>query len=516
MALLCLPGPGCSEPTVAARAVWIGSEHDVDGGRTLYSYAAGTRTESHIGALSGDGEDATGPLLVELEPRGRGALVRAVDNGWLHEIGSGTQVRGGYLDLARARSLPLALPSAREASNFLASGAGLWWLEPCPQALAVVPLGPDVVLTRDVDDGTIVPLRHVIAGGAGKPAPRSACPSAEVAYTAVSPTDAPRVILVATHGQASDLRAEVEAAIEVIEVPVAGAGTLTRSVVGQLPAGHVPVRLPDLRCNGGSACQVAAVDPDGAGVTFAVYGADCRLLRFDAATGKTRCAVAADAPPELSSAHLVAAISPDHYVFRDGLTLLRHDWRTGAQDSRSLPGDADDGFVRVTADGRVVVIGATSGPVLRADVDTLDILSIEQGVCANPQPPVISPSGRFAAWTCTINLQEGDPMMMADDEPDADALALGDVLRVSGAGIERYQGVPMWALAIDDAGDLLMHSRKNPRLDRETLLPSDPPRNLYVLAQDGELARIDGLEPDPERTVGVATGSYRWITARSL
>ena len=96
------------------------------------------------------------------------------------------------------------------------------------------------------------------------------------------------------------------------------------------------------------------------------------------------------------------------------------------------------------------------------------------------------------------------------------ALALGDVLRVSGAGIERYQGVPMWVLAIDDAGDLLMHSRKNPRLDRETLLPPDPPRNLYVLAQDGELARVDGLEPDPERSVGIVTGSYRWITARSL
>lgn len=505
---------GCSEATVAARAVWIGSEHELDGGRTLYAYAAGSMIVSHIGALSADGTDATGPLLVELEPRGRGVLVRAVDNGWLHEVGTGTQVRGGYIDLAGVRALPLTLPSAHEGSNFLASGAGLWWPEACPQALAVVPLGPDVVLTRDAD-GTIAPLRHVIAGDAGKPAPRSACTSAEVSFGAVSPTDAPRVVLVATRGQVPDVRAEQEAAIEVLEVPIAGAGPLTRSVVGKLPAGHVPVRLPDLRCTGGPACQLAAVDPDGAGVTFAVYGADCRLLRFDTATGESRCAVASDAPPELSSAHLIAAISGDHYVFRDGLTLLRHDWRTGEQDSRTLPGDADDAFVRVTADGRVVVIGATSGPVLRADVDALDILSIEQGVCANPQPPVISPSGRFAAWTCTIGLQEADGMMV-DDEPDADALALGDVVRVSGAGTSRYQGVPMWTLAIDDAGALLMHSRKTPRLDRETLLPPDPPRNLYVLAQDGELARIDSLEPDPERTQGISVGTYRWITARPL
>jgi len=298
-------------------------------------------------------------------------------------------------------------------------------------------------------------------------------------------------------------------------VPPSGAGSLTRTITGKLPAGHVPVRLPDLRCTGGPSCQLAAVDPDGEGVTFAVFGEACGLLGFDAKTGTTRCAVEVDAPPELSAQSLVAAISPDHYVFRDGLRLLRHNWRTGEQVTRTLPGSANDAFVRVTADGRAVVIGATSGPALRTDAGTLEVLNLEQGVCPNPQAPVISPSGRHIAWTCTLNLQQEGVMMM-DDEPDADALALGDVLRVSSAGLERVQGVPMWALAIDDDGDLLMHSRKNPRLDRETLLPPDPPRNLYVLAQDGELARVDGLEPDPERTVGLRLGSYRWITALPL
>ena len=37
----------------------------------------------------------------------------------------------------------------------------------------VVPLGAEVVLARDAVDGTIVPLRHVIAGSPGKPAPRA-------------------------------------------------------------------------------------------------------------------------------------------------------------------------------------------------------------------------------------------------------------------------------------------------------------------------------------------------------
>lgn len=513
LAALCVP-LGCGAPTVAARAVWIGSEHDVDGARTLFAYSAGSLLESHIGPLAEDPEAGQVPLLVELEPRGRGVLLRAVDNGWLHELGSGNQLRGGYIDLAHPRALPLRLPAGREATSFLASGAGLWWLEACPQALAVVPLAAEVALARDEVDGTIEPLRHVISG-AGKPVPRAGCTTTSVAYTTASASDAARVFLIATRGQAPDVRAAPEAEIELLAVATAGAGSLTRIVRGALPAGHVPVRLPDLRCTGGPACQLAAVDPDGEGLTFGVYGADCRLLRFDATTGETACAVAADAPPELSSARLIAAISRDHYVFRDGLTLLRHDWRTGEQATRTLPGDVDDAFVRVTADGRVVVIGATSGPALRADVDGLEVLSLEQGVCPSPQPPVISPSGRFVAWTCTLG-EQSDDGVVADDEPDADALALGDVLRVSGAGLDRFQGVPMWALAIDDDGDLLLHSRKNPRLDRETLLPPDPPRNLYVLAQDGELARIDGLEPDPERTVGLNLGTYRWITARPL
>ncbi len=509
--MLC--GLGCGAPTVAARAVWIGSEHDVDGGRTLFTYAAGVFGESHVGPLAQDAEVGEVQLLVELEPRGRGVLLRAVDQGWLHELGDETQVRGGYIDLAHPRSLPLALPVGREATSFLASGDGLWWIEPCASALAVVPLGAEVVLARDAVDGTIVPLRHVIAGSPGKPAPRAGCGSASAGYSVVSASDAPRVFLVATRGELPELRAAPEAGIDRLAVPTAGEGSLVRVMRGDLPPGYVPARLPDLRCTGGPACPLAAVDPDGEGLTFAVSGGDCRLLRFDASTGESSCVVAADAPPELRGEHLVAAISADHYVFRDGLTLLRHDWRTGARAIRSLPGASADAFVRVTSDGRVVVLGASSGPVLRVDETTLDVLSLEQGVCPNPQPPVISPSGRHVAWTCTL----GQPMADAvDEQPADDALALGDVLRVSAAGLERFQGVPMWALAIDDSGDLLLHSRKNRRLDRETLLPPKPPRNLYVLAQDGELARIDGLEPDPEQTVGQSLGSYRWITASPL
>lgn len=511
---LCLLQSGCT-PSVAARAVWIGSEHDVDGGRTLFAYAAGSFTSSRIAPLTGEADAEVGalPLLLELEPRGRGALVRAVDSGWLHEIGTESTLRAGYVDLAHQRVLPLALPSGRDAASFLAAGDGLWWFEDCPRALAVLPLAPELVLAREGEAGTVAPLRHLL--DASKPA-SPACDAGAIAHAVVSAADAPRLFAIAARGTSPDLRAEQEATIELLQVPRGeGSTQLQRIVQGSLPAGHVPVRLPGLQCGGGTACRIAAVDPDGMGLTVAVYGAGCRLLRFDAASGAASCAVAEDAPAELAAARMVAAISSDHYVFRDGLTLLLHDWRSGERVLRTLPGDPDDAFVRVTQDGRAVVLGSSRGPVLRGDAEGLDVLSLEQGLCPNPQPPVLSPSGAFVAWTCTISPPEDGPVQ-DDDEPAADALSLGDVIRVSGAGLERYQGVPMWALAIDDSGDLLIHSRKNPRLDHETLLPPDPPRNLYVLARDGELARIDGLEPDPEQSVGLAQDSYRWIAAQAL
>ncbi len=507
---------GCT-PSVAARAVWIGSAHDVDGGRTLFAYSAGSFTSSHIAPLAGEADAEVGelPLLLELEPRGRGVLVRAVDSGWLHEIGTGSTLRAGYVDLAHERVLPLALPSGRDAASFLAAGDGLWWFEDCPRALAVLPLAPELVLAREGEAGTVAPLRHLLDASAGKPAARACNPGA-IDHAVVSAADAPRLFLIAARGTSPDLRAEQEATIELWQVPRGdGAAQLQRVVQGSLPAGHVPVRLPGLQCSGGPACPIAAVDPDGMGLTLSVYGAGCRLLRFDAASGAASCAVADDAPAELAAARMVAAISSDHYVFHDGLTLLLHDWRTGKRVLRTLPGDPDDAFVRVTQDGRAVVLGSSRGPVLRGDAEGLDVLSLEQGLCPNPQPPVLSPSGAFVAWTCTISPPE-DGTLVNEDEPSADALSLGDVIRVSGAGLERYQGVPMWALAIDDSGDLLIHSRKNPRLDHETLLPPDPPRNLYVLARDGELARIDGLEPDPEQSVGLAQDSYQWIASQAL
>jgi len=500
---LTIAGAGCSQPAVDVRAVWIGATRTQDGGRTLHSYAAGTITTSRLGASSVDPVVADLPVLVELDPRGRGALVRAVDDGWLHELGGAGGLRVGYVDLSSMRALPLWVPDALASASFTATGDALTWTEGCPQMLAVMPLTPGLPLTREQHgaSSTLAPLRRALGPAQG------ACDGRmEVASAA----DAPVIFLLDARRDGDEVRVVEEAAIAALRYPAGADETMDLESLaqGRLPAGQIPLRLPALGC-ARSSCGAVAVDPAGEAVSVAVYGGDCRLLRFEVASGETVCAVTADAPAALQTERLVAAISGDHYVFREGLTVHRYDWRSGELSSRPLPGAVDEVFTRVTPDGRAVVVATYSGTALRVDATTIDLLSIERQPCTNPQPPVVSPSGRHLAWTCTLDAS--DVPFFLDNTPN-----VGDVLRVSTTGMERYQGVPMWALAIDDDGDLLLHSRRNRGFNYELELPPIAPRNLYVLAADGELARIDGLEPEPELMRGLATGSYRWIAAGPL
>ncbi len=506
-----LAAPGCTPPAVAGRAVWVGSDRARDGSRTLYSYGAGTITTSALRPASVDDEAEALPLLVELGPRGRGALVRAVDNGWLHELGEAGGLHAGYVDLTRSRALALWLPNDLDSAGFAASGDALLWLESCPQTLAVLPLAAGVPLGHEAhgETTTLAPLRRGIGSdGTGKPAFR-ACGGGEAEHAVVAAADAPVVFVLEARLQDTDLRVREAAAIEALRYPATAEDPAQLAIVarGSLPAEHIPLRLPSLRCPGGS-CGVVAVDPDGAAVSVAVYGGDCRLLRFEVATGETRCAVTQDAPFELQSERLVAAISAEHYVYRQGLTIYRYSWRTGEVASRLLPGEASELFSQVTTDGRVVVVGTTSGAAMRVDRETIELLNVAQQLCENPQPPIVSPAGSYLAWTCAA-----EPTFFGGNSGSA---PVGDVMRVSVGGLERYQGVPMWALAIDDEGDLLLHSRRSQAFNYELQLPASAPRNLYVLSADGELARIDGLEPEPELMIGLGAGTYRWMAGAAL
>jgi hypothetical protein len=163
--------------------------------------------------------------------------------------------------------------------------------------------------------------------------------------------------------------------------------------------------------------------------------------------------------------------------------LYRYD-RTRAQVD-NLPMFLDPPIHWTTAEqGRALILSSGSGPVYRADLDELRAISLETTMCANPRESVVSPNGRWVAWTCT------------ELGPDFTAQS-GAVVRVSTFGLERYVGVPMTTLAIDDDGDVLLYSFVSSYDGLEVVGSSSVPQTLFVLSGDGTLTRVDELEPGP-------------------
>ncbi|WP_422883647.1 hypothetical protein [Nannocystis pusilla] len=490
----------CGPPTVDARALWIASERDKGGARTLAIYDAGRFVERELLPAAPGPEADVQPLVVELDPRGQGALIRAGDGGWQHELGDsfGT-LRAGYVDLVGERTLPLALPArlAPDATGFAPAGGALWWTAGCPAELQLVPLSPRVATPTAGEPPAVVPLAWPLPAGC-----------AEV-WGAVGAADAPVVFVLQGVPEDGFLRPGPNGHVLALRYPRPSEGydaapTLTELGAARLP--DVPLaRTQRVRCAGpGPSCGLAAVDPDGSALSVGGADGSCRVWRWAVGEPEAACAVAADAPEWTDPSRLIAAVSPRHYVFRDGLVVRRYDHTTGEHDGRPLIGDTGELFTRASADGRALLFVTTRGAAMRVDEARLELLSAEQSPCVGGQPPVASPNARFAAWTCVSDTQ------------DVGGLTAGEIVRVSSAGMERFQGVPMWALAIDDDGDLLLHSRDDQDFSLELLLPPAAPRNLYVLTADGELARVDALEPDPELMRGTGPAVFRWIAAQAL
>ena len=148
------------------------------------------------------------------------------------------------------------------------------------------------------------------------------------------------------------------------------------------------------------------------------------------------------------------------------------------------------------------------GPLLRITPERLELVNIESTACGTPNSLVIAPSGRWAAWTCTSLESAGGGVGADVFEPAAQVIST--VIRAGVGGLERYDGVAMWAVAIDDEGELLLYSRGDAALNSELWQPAGAPRNLYVLGSDRELARVSSLEPDPELTRSLR-GDFRWM-----
>ena len=192
---------------------------------------------------------------------------------------------------------------------------------------------------------------------------------------------------------------------------------------------------------------------------------------------------------------LIAQIDDDVFVLDDDERIYVVDLRTDATQAVPKLGDGL-GTVLVRDRGRVVLYVAQNGQVVYADASGPRLLSTEQTFCIQRDGVVASPSGNWVVQTCG----HGGAFDLA-----APISRTGTVVRVSALGVETFAGVQMRALAVDDEGNVLLYSYKN---------DGGTPRTLFVLSGDGQLARVDGLDPTPAPVVVSGTELFdRFVAA---
>jgi hypothetical protein len=444
------------EPSVSARAVWVDGSAAEDDPR-VHVYDRGVRRE--LALALGPGQTITS---MQLGPRAGGLLVRVGDR------------RAAWIDLRDARRLPVLLPPAELVGSATVElsddGSALLWreLDLATQQgrVLALPLAPGLPLERDAAIG-MVPLAR-----AGQ------------ARWLVSARAAP-VMLVAGVDDRLALVRWPDAADEAMQL---------RELAVDLRADRTLDDEQPSTCNYASASAgdgcVTAVGLDPAGELAIVAGASGGdWQRFDRRAPLDGALVLPDALAavldiDAAGLGLVQVLARDRSVWLSSGVL--HWWDMAGGEVRSLPVLGDPPFhVLPVEQGRALLFASTNGPVLRADLDGLRPLSLATTPCLAAGGPVTSPRGGWIAWTCYDALTEL-------------AASQGVVVRVSALGLERFVGVPMTPLAIDDEGQLLLHSVQSIADDTlDGVDAQDSPRSLFVLSREGVLGRVDELEPQP-------------------
>lgn len=465
---------GCTGESVDARAIWIDG-YATDGTRRVHVYDRGQRYTFEV---LGETEPAE---RVRLGPRGRGLLIRA------------GQRSGAWFSLDDGRRLPLlippSIPGALSVVRFSERGDALSWFDEVDDSLRLVPLAPGLELERE-DDGSAIPLHR---------------PGA--LDWIVSSRDAPVLLVGHSGGGASFLRYPDEqgALLAVVAEATVAATPLS------LPTGHVDGRT----CVSKTMCYTnIGLSPDGE-LGIVSVGADPDQdnkrvwYELDSRSAQVVSELELPEPLETASANgglgLLAVLDRSVSVWLGAVYLYRWDRAAGIVDSVPVFA-APPLFWFPVERGRALVLLSTTGPMYRVDIQRLHTLNLEATDCslAPASQPVVSPSGRMAAWTC---------LDLASDL----SAASGVVVRVSSSGIERYAGVPMTNLAIDDNGDLLLYSVESIYTDEvDGVAPTSRPRTLFALSRAGVLTRVDELEPAPAPVLLGASDIATYIQGAAL
>ncbi len=485
----------CEGPPVDARAVWIDAERDAQGRRTVHIYDRGRIEERKLARLETDPPR----LFMELGPRGRSLLV----------LGDPQEAGALWLDLSDGRTLPLPVPGVLPEDSRVAIVPGddavLWWTD---AGLELVPVEAGLDLEFD-DEGLVRPLHRDaqsngwVRGARGGPRLFLFDPGApslawlrypDMPGDAVE-LDEPATLRPAPHTLQGVNQAAVRTCLasglggcgaRMVVAPSGDALTIVGEADGKL-SGECPLIRWAPADQGSIDCE-GAFECDTGGLCACLSAQICEAV-----------------PTGLLGTRLLAALDHSTYILLDAGREALVRWEVGSEDFERYPilGAGPYAWSK-TGDGQAITFLSQDGGMVRVDLEGLldyEPVNATSTTCLalDNKPPVFSPDGRWAAWTCA-SLDE--------------QLSSGTVLRVSARGLERFDGVPMVPIAIDNQGDVLLYSEEINQDDPNGIAARVPPRTLFTLSADGTLHRTDSLEPTPEPINLFEVEDARYFLAR--
>jgi len=452
---------GCGEPMVDVVAIWVDGVSDDQGKRHVRIYEAGERAAlTIVPDIPGTSVDL---LQVGVDGRARGIAVSGIDATVWVDRESGRRVTLSAEALGREEVV---------APGFLFTASG------------------DAMLRRLVVEAEASPLWLLasLSGPEGSTIDVLEAPEffGELGrWSLLHASDAPVLVLAEVGASPSAVHGRVQAwaypSTEgegpiVEDLRPLGQGVVHgRGMATDITNFIEPPGCPDRLCLSPSGRQLFAM---------ADSGEACDLLRW---SWTEAISTIAETPPKVvelacpgdSRAALVAVLDDELVVFDDPHRIYLVDLQTGQV--RGIPKPRGVLTGRLAARGHVLLASSLQGELLRVDAAGPRMINGIQSPCTIHDGLRVSSSGNWMIFSC--NGQTGAPNGLD-----------GQVQRVSVLGAELYTGIPMRPIAIDDDGNALLYSFSSDDDDGN-------PRGLFVLSGDGQLTRVDQLEPFPGRVM---------------